>query len=1137
MKKALLALSLFSIAVLAKAQTTYYWVGNSGDSINVNSNWNTVLDGSGSSRSSSSATTDILLFDGTNFGAGFINVVATSSVGCAQMKFINNAKVSFSRIASGTSTITIAGDAGEDFVIDAGSALTIPQTSVGSLRFAMAAANTGRVSGALTMTTPLQARFDNTTGGTRGSFIFTSGSSFTTNITSSSSSYAFGSSSQSSEGWVVFQAGSDLYFDGGYSPNGSGSGFSAIDMQPGSNWHHRASNVVASFGNFFNRKNFGNVIVENNATLTALGSVYSIENLTVTAGSSFITNTSGQTVVLGDVTIDGVLSTPAGGSNTLVLGGSGTQTVSGSGTIDVGGLIVGANASVALNKSINVQEAATVNGKLNFNTFQITGAGTFSAAGASSMPSLTGNSAAGNFFISSVSGFSNAYLGSTITGNGIAPNTTVVSYSSTSDSVYLSQPVTATASGSSFTFTSPDATLETANTNGFDATTGSVAVSGDQTYESGINYIIDAATTTPFGISTGSAASSLSLGSVTFNAPVTTNIGFTVSGNLQLNGGKATIRSTDVVEVLPGATLSGTFSSSNYFVTAVNTTTGEKGVFRMDGISSSTLFPIGSPDNYLPATLNPLVASDFAATVFEGITVEGTPNGTPLTGTPKQTKVDAVWDINRVNGSGTADLQLQWPAQLEGSTFATLADTEIGIIVNQNPTWALPITPGDNTANTTTASFSGFGIFGVGAKPPSQPFIFNPIPDKTYGDADFNGGAISLNTTEPIIYSSNNPAVATVVNGDIHITGVGIATITASQASDGFYAAVSVDQQLTVNKANLTIQADDKAKPQGDPNPALTITYTGFVNGETASVLTTPASISTTATASSPAGTYPISVSGATATNYNITFVNGTLTVTPRQAQTISFNALPVKTYGNADFAAGASSTNNTIPVTYTSSNSSVATISGNNIHIVGAGTATITASQASNAFYFAAPDVSQTLTVNKANLTVKALDTSKIYGQSNPPFTITYSGFVLGESTSALTTLPTASTIANANTAPGYYPIDLSGGVANNYNFVYTSGRLTIYPASGTAEPNLQAYMSSSTTLTVKLYSAAADLGDIMVYDLSGRVIATKNVFVAHGFLSYTIVVNTDASGIYVVRVVTKNQKLDLKITVPIIK
>ncbi len=67
----------------------------------------------------------------------------------------------------------------------------------------------------------------------------------------------------------------------------------------------------------------------------------------------------------------------------------------------------------------------------------------------------------------------------------------------------------------------------------------------------------------------------------------------------------------------------------------------------------------------------------------------------------------------------------------------------------------------------------------------------------------------------------------------------------------------------------------------GQAVPALSATYSGFVNGDTAASLTTTATISTTATAGSPAGTYPITVGGASSSNYQITYVAGTLTITP----------------------------------------------------------------------------------------------------------------------------------------------------------------------------------------------------------------------------------------------------------------
>ncbi|MGH8619392.1 MAG: MBG domain-containing protein, partial [Burkholderiales bacterium] len=84
----------------------------------------------------------------------------------------------------------------------------------------------------------------------------------------------------------------------------------------------------------------------------------------------------------------------------------------------------------------------------------------------------------------------------------------------------------------------------------------------------------------------------------------------------------------------------------------------------------------------------------------------------------------------------------------------------------------------------------------------------------------------------------------------------------------------------TINPAALSIRADDKTRAVGNPNPPLTATYSGFVNGETPVVLGGVLVITTPATIASPAGAYPIIPSGQTSTNYTITYVNGVMTVT-----------------------------------------------------------------------------------------------------------------------------------------------------------------------------------------------------------------------------------------------------------------
>ena len=86
--------------------------------------------------------------------------------------------------------------------------------------------------------------------------------------------------------------------------------------------------------------------------------------------------------------------------------------------------------------------------------------------------------------------------------------------------------------------------------------------------------------------------------------------------------------------------------------------------------------------------------------------------------------------------------------------------------------------------------------------------------------------------------------------------------------------------------------------------------------------------------------------------------------------QSVTFATLPTKTFGDAAFPLTATSSTG-LPVTFTSSNAAIATISRNAVTIVGAGTTSIIAKQVGNSDFNASAEVSQTLTVNKANQTI----------------------------------------------------------------------------------------------------------------------------------------------------------------------
>jgi len=123
--------------------------------------------------------------------------------------------------------------------------------------------------------------------------------------------------------------------------------------------------------------------------------------------------------------------------------------------------------------------------------------------------------------------------------------------------------------------------------------------------------------------------------------------------------------------------------------------------------------------------------------------------------------------------------------------------------------------------------------------------------------------------------------------------------------------------------------------------------------------------------------------------------------------------------------------------------------VSGNTLSFTGAGSVTVTASQAGNGTYAPATPVSQTITINDATLTVAVSGTpSRYYGAPNPAFSYTIGTFVNGDTQlSATTGAPVLTTTAVPKSAAGVYPITVSQGTlaSLNYNFNLSNGQLTV--------------------------------------------------------------------------------------------
>jgi hypothetical protein len=263
---------------------------------------------------------------------------------------------------------------------------------------------------------------------------------------------------------------------------------------------------------------------------------------------------------------------------------------------------------------------------------------------------------------------------------------------------------------------------------------------------------------------------------------------------------------------------------------------------------------------------------------------------TDLTVTPGDSQVTLSWDAPDSAVTGYNIYQ--------GSS----AGGESATPVNSSPVTGTSYTVSGLTDGTTyyfevTAVNDPSGFTGPSEGPPSNETSATPLRSQTISYTStppspaVYGGSYTPTATgggsgEPVRFnidsSSANGACAISSSGTVSFTGTGTCVIDANQAAgDGYAAATQAQQSFSIGKAVLTVTANDASRLFGAANPAFTATITGFVNGDTASVVAGQADCTSTAQPWSPAGTYPIACTQGTlaAANYAFTFVGGTLTV------------------------------------------------------------------------------------------------------------------------------------------------------------------------------------------------------------------------------------------------------------------
>ena len=374
---------------------------------------------------------------------------------------------------------------------------------------------------------------------------------------------------------------------------------------------------------------------------------------------------------------------------------------------------------------------------------------------------------------------------------------------------------------------------------------------------------------------------------------------------------------------------------------------------------------------------------------------------------------------------------------------------------------------------------------------------------RLYGDANPTFGYVSFGTTlsgEPDITCE---ATAT--------SPVGEYDIVASKGTVTNYNDTYVNGKLIIIEAPLTITAKNYTIKQGETLPTFEATYEGFKNSETSQVLTTQPTITTTATSASEPGTYDIVVSGAAATNYDITYVKGTLTIIQADPVTITAKSYTIH-YGDElptfEFASEGATLKGTPAITCEATkNSAVSTYP-----IV------ITKGSVTN---YNTTFVNGKLTITKAPLTITAKSYTIKQGETLPTFEATYEGFKNNETSQVLTKQPVITTTATSTSAPGTYDIVVSGATAANYDIIYVKGTLTITQADlvtviaksysrqyGEANPAFE-YTSSGAALsgTPSLTCAATATSPVGEYDIVANkgTVTNHNLALVNGKLTVT--------------------------------
>ncbi|MDP1792811.1 MAG: MBG domain-containing protein, partial [Acidimicrobiales bacterium] len=338
------------------------------------------------------------------------------------------------------------------------------------------------------------------------------------------------------------------------------------------------------------------------------------------------------------------------------------------------------------------------------------------------------------------------------------------------------------------------------------------------------------------------------------------------------------------------------------------------------------------------------------------------------------------------------------------------------------------------------------------------------------------------------------------------------------------YAVIAIEGTHSIAKAPLTITASGPVMTYGDPAPAVTALYAGFVKGEDAGALSAQPTCSTSAGPRTHVGDSPrTTCRDASADSYALTYVDGFVTVVPRpllvtaSSGSAPYGTPPTVTALYSGFANGETSlVLDTLPTCSTAATASTG---------VGPYPTRCTGGADSD---YRLTYAEGSWTVTRAPLTITAPDASSVYGQDPPTLVPSYSGFVNREGPGVLTSPARCRTEATSGSDAGTYPTVCAQAAADNYELRYVDGVLTVAqaPLSVVAGNQSRPYDEADPLFTWQLVGF---VNDDTAAEVGGEPVLHTDATLSSPVGTYPIVVETGSLVAHNYRFVPTNGTLTI--------